>query len=112
MTAIRIIIASALITTAAIKAAPAFAEPVAGTDVNVSVVRTADLNLSTDAGQRALQVRLAQAAREVCGTASDVDLEGKNKVRACRADVLADARAKGEQLASRGGSDTIILAAR
>ena len=112
MTAIRIIIASALITTAAIKAVPAFAEPVAGTDVNVSVVRTADLNLSTDAGRRALNARLAQAAREVCGTPSDVDLEGKNKARACRADVLADARAKGEQLAGRGGSDTIILAAR
>ena len=112
MSAIRIIIASALITTAAIKAVPAVAEPVAGPDVNVSVVHTADLNLSTDAGRQALDIRLAQAAREVCGTASDVDLEGKNKARACRADVLADARAKGEQLASRGGSDTIILAAR
>ena len=112
MSAIRIIIASALITTAAIKAAPAFAEPATGPDVAVSVVRTADLNLTTDAGRRALEVRLSQAAREVCGTASDVDLEGKNNVRACRTAVLADARAKGEQLASRGGSDAIVLAAR
>ena len=112
MNAIRIIIASALITTAAIKAVPAIAQPVAGPDVNVSIVRTADLNLATEAGRRALEVRLSQAAREVCGTASDVDLEGKNKARACRANVLADARAKSEQLASRGASDTIILAAR
>lgn len=112
MSAIRIIIASALITTAAIKAVPALAEPVTGTDVNVSIVRTADLNLATDAGRRALDIRLSQAAREVCGTASDVDLEGKNTVRACRDTVLADARARGEQLAARGGSDAIILAAR
>ena len=112
MTALRIILASALITTAAIKAVPAVAEPVAGSDVNVSIVHTADLNLSTDAGRRALDVRLAQAAREVCGSASDADLAGKNKARACRANVLADARARGEQLAARGGSETITLAAR
>ncbi|HEY6662816.1 MAG TPA: UrcA family protein [Sphingomicrobium sp.] len=112
MTALRIILASALITTAVIKAVPAVAEPVGGSDVNVSIVHTADLNLSTDAGRRALDVRLAQAAREVCGSASDADLAGKNKARACRANVLADARAKGEQLAVRGASETITLAAR
>lgn len=112
MSAIRIIIASALITTAAIKAVPAFAEPVAGSDVNVSIVRTADLNLTTEAGRRALDVRLSHAAREVCGTASDVDLEGKNKVRACRDSVLAEARARGEQLANRGAHEAIVLAAR
>ena len=31
-----------------------------------------------------LDRRLAAAAREVCGFASDADLEGKNDVRACR----------------------------
>ena len=108
MSAIKIIIASALISTAAIKAVPAVAEPVQ--PVNVSIVHTADLNLATDSGRRALDVRLARAAREVCGTASDVDLAGQNKARACRANVLADARAKGERLA--GGQDTITLAAR
>lgn len=107
MSAIRIIIASALITTAAIKAVPALAEPVAGQDLNVSIVRTADLDLSTETGRRALDHRLVNAAREVCGTASDVDLVGQNKVRACRKNVLADARAKGDQLASRGASMTI-----
>ena len=110
MSAIRIIIASALITTAAIKAVPALAEPVAAQDLNVSIVRTADLDLSTETGRNALDHRLVNAAREVCGTASDVDLAGKNKVRACRQSVLADARAKGDQLASRGG--TIAIAAR
>ena len=109
MSAIRIIIASALITTAAIKAVPAVAEPVTS-DLNVSIVRTADLDLTTKAGQRALDHRLVRGANEVCGAAADVDLAGQNKVRACRQSVLADARAKGNQLASRGG--TITIAAR
>ena len=110
MTALRIILASALITTAAIKAVPAAAEPASSQPVNVSIVHTADLNLSTDAGRRALDARLSQAAREVCGSPSDADLAGKNKARECRTTVLADARAKGEQLAA--GQDTITLAAR
>lgn len=110
MTAIRIIIASALITGAAIKAAPALAEPVG--EANVSIVRTVDLDLTTEAGRSALDHRLVVAAYDVCGTASDVDLVGKNKARACRADVLAKARAEGQQLASRNGNGTITLAAR
>jgi UrcA family protein len=109
MSALRIIIASALITTAAIKAAPTFAEPV-NLDVNTTIVRTADLDLTTKAGQRVLDHRLVQAASEVCGAAADVDLAGQNKVRACRQSVLAEARAKSGQLASRGG--TITIAAR
>jgi len=110
MTALRIIITSALITTAALKAVPALAQPAASPNINVSIVHTADLNLSTDAGRQALDHRLVQAAREVCGTASDADLAGKNKVRACRVTVLADARAQGQELASRG--EVIKVAAR
>ena len=110
MNAIRTIIASALITAAVIKGGPAAAGPSPNADVNVSVVRTADLDLSTQAGQRALDHRLIEAARDVCGTASDVDLAGKNQVRACRASVLAEARSRGEQLASRG--TPIVVAAR
>lgn len=106
MSAIRIIIASAAITTALIKAAPALAEP-ARADVSVSIVRTADLDLSTQAGRSVLDHRLVNAARDVCGVASDADLAGKNKVRACRDTVLSDARAKGEQLASRGAAITV-----
>ena len=109
MSAIRIIIASALITTVAIKAAPALAEPIAS-DTNTSIVRTADLDLSTKTGQRILDHRLVQAANEVCGTAADVDLVGHNKVRECRHSVLLDARAKGQQLASHGAA--IIVASR
>lgn len=99
MTAIRIILASALITTAAIKAAPALAEPLAPQPaVVVSVVPTADLDLSTEAGQRQLDIRLSHAAREVCGAASVSDLQGRNDVRKCRNDALAGARGQREQL--------------
>ena len=105
--ALKIIAASALVTAVAIKAVPALAEPA---PQNVSIVQTADLDLSTKAGRDALDHRLVIAAYEVCGTASDVDLAGKNEVRACRADVLAKARTDSEQLASRG-SGTILVAA-
>lgn len=99
-----IILGSALATGAIIKAAPALAEPTQA----VSVVRTADLDLSTTAGREALDHRLVLAAYDVCGTASDVDLAGKNAVRACRTAVLAKARASGEQLASNGGGSIIV----
>jgi UrcA family protein len=103
---LKIAAASFLITAAALKAVPALAEP-ARAPANVSIVHTADLDLTSDAGKRQLDQRLANAAREVCGTASDVDLDGKNDVRACRVDVLAKARAKGAELANRGAPITI-----
>jgi UrcA family protein len=108
--AFQIAAAAFLITAAAIKAAPAIAEPVAP-PVNVSLVHTADLDLSTSSGQRALDVRLAHAAREVCGTASDVDLAGSNEVRKCRTDVLAKANEqRGQLLAAAARGATIAIA--
>ena len=79
-----------------------------------SIVQTADLDLSSDSGQRALDRRIVQAAREVCGEASDVDLEGKNEVRQCRTDTIAQARSQREQLmaAARTGSPIRIASAR
>ena len=112
MKAITIVLASALITGAAIKAAPALAETVSP-DVVVSVVHTADLDLASDTGKRQLDRRLSIAVREVCGTASDSDLEGKNEVRECRDLVLANAREKGEALIAqnrRGGSIAVAAA--
>jgi UrcA family protein len=102
---LRIIAVSALITGVAIKAAPALAE---APTQNVSIVRTADIDLSSKAGRGTLDHRLVVAASEVCGTASDADLVGKNEVRACRVEVLAEARATGERLATKG---TAILVA-
>jgi UrcA family protein len=109
-TPILIAIGSFLAAAAVIKATPALAE--ATQAQNVSVVRTADLNLSTDIGQRTLHQRLVIAAHEVCGEASDVDLAGQNAVRQCRKDVLANARAKSEQLASRADAPILVAANR
>jgi UrcA family protein len=108
---IQITAAAFLITAAALKAAPALAEPVSP-EINVALVHTADLDLSTQAGQRQLDSRLVQAAREVCGTASDVDLEGKNQVRHCRNEVLARANTQRDQLlaADRGGIIAVTAA--
>jgi UrcA family protein len=106
---LRIIAISALATAAVIKAVPAFSEPAPAQ--NASIVHTSDLDLSTDAGRAALDHRLVIAAHDVCGNAGDVDLAGKNKVRACRAETLAEARAKSEQLASRRAS-LLVAAAR
>lgn len=106
MTALKIVITSALITAVALKAVPALAET-APAPVNVSIVHTADLDLASDAGRRQLDHRLTRAAREVCGEASDADLEGKNDVRDCRANVLAKARAEGVELASSGAPITL-----
>jgi len=98
-----IALASALVTTAAIKAAPALAQVQAPVETNVSQVRTADLDLSSEAGRRTLDRRLSRAAREVCGTASDADVEGKNAVRKCRDETLTKAKAQlDRRLADRG----------
>jgi UrcA family protein len=110
--AITIALTSALITTAAIKAAPAFAQQPGGTQPNISRVQTADLDLKSGAGQHKLELRLARAAREVCGTASDADVVGKNDVRKCRADTLAKARGQSETLAAGRGDVIAVTAAR
>jgi UrcA family protein len=110
MTATKIILTSFVITAGLIKGAPTLAQPASAPNVNVSIVHTADLDLSTDAGRHQLDRRLVQAAREVCGTASDFDLEGKNDVRSCRTGVLAKARAETAQLASRSGANIIVAA--
>jgi UrcA family protein len=102
---LKIIAFSALATAAVIKAVPALAEPVPAQ--NVSIVHTGDLDLSSKSGRDALDHRLVTAAFEVCGTASNVDLAGQNKVRGCRTDVLAKARAESGQLASRGAPITV-----
>jgi len=107
----KIAIGSFLATAAVIKAAPALSEPVR--PQTSIVVQMADLDLSTEAGRQQLDHRLVNAAREACGSASDVDLAGKNAERACRKDVLAQARVRGDSLAAAGSEGkTILIAAR
>lgn len=79
----------------------------------IAIVRTADLDLGTAAGQRTLDHRLTIAIVEACGAASDVDLQGQNAVRACRVETSASVGAERDRLieiASRGQDFT--LAAR
>ena len=103
-----IALGSALATAAVIKAAPALADPAH----NVAIVHTADLDLASDGGRAELDRRLVRAAYEVCGTASDADLAGKNEARKCRANVLAQAQAEARELASRGGGTIEVAAVR
>ena len=85
------------------------AEPLAVT----SVVQTADLDLSTAEGQRALDHRITRAAYDVCGEVSDADLVGKNEVRQCRADTVAAAASQRQQLlAVRSGAPIRVASAR
>lgn len=78
----------------------------------VKVVPTADLDLASATGRKALDRRIGRAVVELCGQAADVDLAGRNAVRQCRADTLATAyRARDQRLALRS-SDPIQLAAR
>lgn len=110
-----IALVSALITAGVIKAAPAFAEtPAADVQTYTSYVQTRDLDLSSVSGQRVLEQRLAQAAREVCGTASDFDLQGKNAVRQCRDEAIGHATAEREAVlaAAKRGAVIAITAAR
>jgi UrcA family protein len=108
---LKIILGSALATAAVIKAMPVLAEP--SSAQAVSIVRTADLDLSSAAGRRTLDHRLAIAATEVCGTAADVDLAGRNGVRQCVKDVIAQARlATSEFAAGRIVQRDIRVAAR
>ena len=100
---------SALITAGALRAAPALAEtPSSDVRTYVSYVKTADLDLSSKGGQRTLDRRVAQAAREVCGTASDVDLVGQNKARECREAAVAKATGERDALAAAAKRGTVV----
>lgn len=79
-----------------------------------SIIRTADLDLSKADGRLELQRRIVRAAYEVCGTASDVDLEGKNAVRQCREDTISQAGVQREKLfaAARAGRPIVVASAR
>lgn len=73
---------------------PALAQ---STPANPSVaVQHRDLDLRTEAGTKSLDRRIWRTVVEVCGTASDFDLKGKNDVRQCRADTRLAASAQAE----------------
>lgn len=93
----------------ALSASPAIAET---PQIATSVVETADLDLSSQSGQRALDRRLSQAVKEVCGIASDVDVAGKNEVRRCRVETLASLAGERDHRIANASSKPIKVAAR
>lgn len=106
-----IALVSALLTAGLIKAAPALAQtPVQQGELAVTLVHTADLDLLTDSGRRQLDRRIANAAREVCGAASDVDIEGKNDIRECRSETIAQARLQKDSLLAAAGTRDMTIA--
>ncbi len=88
----KLLILAALVTTSF--AQPAFAQ---SAPANPSVtVQHRDLDLRTEAGAKSLDRRIWRAVVEVCGTAPDYDLQGKNDVRQCRADTRLAASAQAD----------------
>ena len=99
---------SALLTAGLIKAAPALAQDAIAEQPVVSLVRTSDLNLGSASGQRALDARIAHAARDVCGPVSDADLKGKNANRACREETIARASLQKTAILASSNRDATI----
>ena len=97
-----------LATLLAFSATPALADPITVT----STVQIADLDLSSAKGQRALDSRLVRAVKDVCGSASDVDVAGKNGVRRCRSETLAALASERDQRIARASGEPIEVAAR
>lgn len=56
----------------------------------------ADLDLASEAGRRALDLRIMRAIRAACGEASSADLRGQNEMRACRVALQAQVAAQQE----------------
>ena len=91
-------------------ASPLAAQP---SETVTRAVSGAGLDLTTDAGVRALDHRLTIAIVGACGSASNIDLEGMNAVRACRVQVRAKVTAKRDQLIELASSgEGVISAAR
>lgn len=63
---------------------PASAQSAAAPAPVTAIVVHKDLDLATSAGTKTLERRIWRAVVNVCGTASDFDLEGKNNVSECR----------------------------
>lgn len=86
--------------------------PAVAQELVTATVATADLDLASDAGRKALERRVARAVVEVCGVVSPADLEGQNAVRACRVQTRALAEAEqGRLIAKAAKGSTIVIAA-
>jgi len=95
----------------AFSAAPASARDAAGS--SRLAVSYADLDLSTARGVQRLDRRIRTAVETACGPISVADPHDTNRVRQCRAETLAFARAQRDAaIAAASESSSIRLAAR
>jgi UrcA family protein len=98
------IIAATVVLAAMLIPAFANAAPVSGDAiVQVTVVNTSDLDLSSEHGMSALKSRIADAANRVCGeTTGTITPQERFAINACRAKArhaaLAAARSRGDQV--------------
>ncbi len=84
-------------------ASPAIAaDPTAG----IAIVSTDDLDLGNARDVRTLDRRLSIAIVEACGEASNVDLEGRNLVRACRIEARVKVNAERDRLVQLAQRET------
>ena len=87
--------------------------PALAADSTRASVRYADLDLRNAQGVEALDRRIRTAVETVCGDASDADLEGRNAVRICRAEIRAAAFAQRDlAIATARRADTLAVAQR
>ncbi len=80
----------------------------AGPDAGIAIVRTADLDLNNARDLRTLDRRLTNAIVDACGEASNVDVAGRNAVRACRIDARAKVDVERERLIQLAARTTAI----
>lgn len=67
-----------------------------------------DLDLRTEAGTKTLDRRIWRAIVEVCGTAGDFDIAGKNDVRQCRRDTKRVASAQVDVVVANASQGQLI----
>jgi len=78
-----------------------------------ATLRLSGLDLSTVDGQQRLAIRLDQAAAAVCGDRlASVHLALEEQSRACRAQVVADVRARIEQRQASASAKVQLASAR
>ncbi|HYJ28964.1 MAG TPA: UrcA family protein [Allosphingosinicella sp.] len=69
------------------------------------LVRHNELNLASAAGRAVLDARIERAARIVCGTALNIELDIAAEIAACRAATVAAAR---QQLRAARGDHAVL----
>ena len=90
-----------------VAAVPAVAQAPQGVAVSY-----ADLNLASTAGRHILDRRIANAAEQLCGRFSPVDLYFAAAVQACRAETIASTQSQRNAAVGLGGTVEVSDAGR